>query len=425
MDFTNYSEKVHSGLSYFFAGRNGEVLNTKFTMIMTDAVDGEALRHAADKAAERFPYLSVRLDVREDGVYLVHNPLPLAVIHTHSAVTLCAEETNYHLHAVTYNENRIEIHAWHGLYDGIGGNYFRETLMYYYCLEKYDAELEAPAGIRLLGDEIDSEEYLDPYQNTKLEIPSKPALTQLAPEMAYDIASDNVLTETERVCFVIRADEKQFVDFCKKNNSSVFAMSAILLARTVNKYRRDHSTPVVFNYPSNIRGALGAPKAHHSATAMFPLSFEDELLELPTEELGARVRACVAENNSEESLQNQARHQASMFNMFSTIPFGTLTEMMKKRFSTVMSPCGIGYVGRIAWGEMDRYIKYIYSTANYPCRLMCQVNAHGGGIIFAFTQTFAEDKYAQALCSELSRNGIENELVYHADEAVAHTERFL
>lgn len=416
MDFTNYEEKVFSSFPYFFTGKNGEILVTKFTMVMEDAVDGSALHSAAVKAAQRFPFLSERVDVREDGIYLKYNPRPLAVIRTDSAVELCAAETNYHLHAITYFGNRIELHAWHGLYDGIGGNYFRETLMYYYCCEKY-GDVSAPEKVRLVGEEICEKEYLDPYENACLEAAPSAPTPALAPEICYDIASDNELTGTERACYVLRADEKSFVDFSKENNSSVFAMAAILFARAIGRYRTD-STPIILDYPANLRQVLGAPEAHHSAVTMFPLSFSDDELSMPLPVLGSEIKAYIRKYVSEGSLTGQAIRQIAMFRRLSGAPIKVIADTLRKRYSTVMSPCGIGYVGRLDWGEINRHIRYSYSTANYPCRLMCQVNT-AGGVVFAFTQTFSEDKYIRALSEELTANGIANEITSFPRETVS------
>lgn len=417
MNFDDYSESVFSALPYFFAGKGGTVLVTKFTAVMRDPVDPAALRIAADRAAERYPYLSVTPELRDGKLFLVRNPRPLAVIGTDRPVKLCAPETNGHLHAVTYTLSRIEIHALHALYDGTGGNFFRETLLYYYCREVYGDTFETPYGVRLAGGAISATEYPDPYLNAKLSLPSADAGDVPTPAACYDMADDNVLTETERACHILRADEAAFAAFARKNNCSVFGMAALLFAKALARYRTGHA-PIVLDYPVNLRMALGAPDAHHSAVGMPTLTVTDELMDLPLDKVGEAVRADIKSRVSEDSRRILAAGQIGAYGRMSAAPLPMIASGLRAKYSTVMSPYGIGYIGRIEWGSLSRYIRYVYSTANYPCRLMCQMNSFGGSFTFAFTQTFSEDKYIRALADELAKNGIPCEVELRLSESV-------
>ena len=422
MDFSNYEEKVTSAIPYFFMGKDSQFSTVKFTVVMKDEVDGEILRHAADKAAARFPYLCVKLDLRDDGLYLVSNPLPLAVIGTDAPVKLCAEETNYHLHAVTYTKNTIQLPALHALYDGLGGTRFRQTILYYYCQEKYDADLKAPEGAYLLGDEIDNSEFENPFASEKLNGVSIPAPAAAEAETAYTVFSDNELTKIDHRCLLLRINEEDFQRFCKQNETSVFAMSAIIYAKAINSFRTDKSKPVVIGYATNIRNIIGAERTVRPAVVPNGIAFTDEQLNMPLAELGAYAKASIKKSISEDVLTLSAAKTKKDYDAMASI---SVKEVYEKagRYMSSDEPILISYMGRFQWGDMLRYIKYGFSTGNFPCSIICQENSMNGYLTMAFNQTIMEDKYVRAICAELDENGIDYELEALRNDPIAYADQ--
>ncbi|MDO4815635.1 MAG: hypothetical protein Q4A83_03400 [Bacillota bacterium] len=422
MDFSNYEAKVTSEIPYFFMGKGSRFSTVKFTVVMKDEVDGEILRHAAHKAAARFPYLSVKLDLRQDGLYLVHNPLPLAVICTEAPVKLCAEETNYHLHAVTYTKHTIQIPALHALYDGLGGTRFRQTLLYYYCQEKYDADLKAPDGAYLLGNEIDEGEYENPFASEKLKGISAPASAADGEGMAYTVFSDNELTETDHRCLLLKINESDFQCFCKQNGTSVFAMSIILYAKAINSFRTDKSKPIVIGYPTNARNVLGVEKTVRPAVVPCGIALTDSQLNMTLPELGEYVKASVKKSISEDVLMRSAAKTKQDYDGIADIPVKEVYEKVGRHMSSADSPL-ISYMGRLQWGDMLRYIKYGFSTGNFPSSIICQENSMNGYLTMSFNQTILEDKYVRAICAELDKNGIGYELEALEADPIAYADQ--
>ena len=81
-------------------------------------------------------------------MYLEH----LVLFHTSESVTLNSFESNYHIWAVCYQDDRIHLDISHGITDGTGMYTVLATLLYYYCVERYG--LTDHTGIRTLEDPI-------------------------------------------------------------------------------------------------------------------------------------------------------------------------------------------------------------------------------------------------------------------------------
>lgn len=415
MDFTSFERKVYSNLLYYLYGKDGQIMVVKFTCVMNDEVDGEILQHAAEKASARYPYLSLKHELREDGLYYVYNPLPLKVIHTELPITLCSEETNYQLQAITYNKNRIEIQGLHALYDGVGATSFRETLLYYYCQEKYDSALEPPEGIRLIGDEISPDEYADPFEG--LPAFDIPADREFVSGNSY--VPRNELTPSGTNCYIIQINEEDFLKYCKSNNSSVFAMSSILFAKALNKYRAAQCPAVKIQSTMNVRKGLKASRTIFPAVGGFDLDFTDEMFNEPLDELGAAVRADIKNKASDESIRKSIIGLSSLFKTLGNIPVAALKGMSKSGADNPVIGPMISYIGKLGWGDMCKYIKYGYSTGSFPNFIALQMNSLSGTLTFAFTQHFKEDIFVKALCSELDKNDIRYELDMRENETVA------
>ncbi len=102
--------------------------------------------------------------------------------------------------------------VFHGMTDGTGAYEIIRTLLYYYCSEKYHDAFNTE-GIRLVGDEIAAEEWIDPVvSRTDLPVPeAKKGSKALNLAEAMSVDNDN-----EKVVYSISASETAFnrILFC-------------------------------------------------------------------------------------------------------------------------------------------------------------------------------------------------------------------
>lgn len=360
MDFTNYREEIYSAGLFYYPLINKKLTATNFTIVMADKVDGEILRHVADKTLQRFPYLSLELKKDEKDMHLVYNPRPLAVLHTDGQITLCAPETNYHVHAVTYTENEIHIHALHGLVDGRGAMPFRATLLYYYCKEKYDKNLEPPEIVRLVDTPIDEEEFAEPFllykqKNSSLQNIS-PSQTQseqktdtpnTEPDL-YSILDDNKFTTTDLHGYVLKVDESKFMHFCKSMGGTPNSVTSVLIAKAIDKYKTVKNKTIGIQFPCDLRKTLGVEKTHLSSIASSQLYYTDEIKNMTLSEQCAEFRKQIKEKSTPEALAETAVKPLLM--LFDTLKsFDTFSEKHSLAKNLTLTGIAISYSGKSAW----------------------------------------------------------------------------
>lgn len=418
MDFTNYHEEIYSASLFYYPLINKKLPATNFTVVMADKIDEEVLRHAADKTIQRFPYLSLELKKDEKDMHLVYNPRPLVVLHTAGQITLCAPETNYHVQAVTYTENEIHIHALHGLVDGRGAMPFRATLLYYYCKEKYDENLEPPEIVRLLETPIEEEEFAEPFLLYKQKNPSqtpsaqKPNMPNVQTDL-YSILDDNKFTKTDFHNYVLKINERQFMDFCKKNGGTPNSVTSVLIAKAIDKYKTTKNKTIGVHFVCDLRKTLGVEKTHLTSVVAPFLYYTDEIKNMTLPEQCAEFRKQIKEKSTPEALVETAIKPMLM--LFDTLKsFNTFAEKyaVAKNFAT--TGIEISYSGKSAWGSIEKYIEAIYvspGSGSASLDILIEINAVADYFFFNFLQYITDDKYFKSFCDELKSCGMDFEII--------------
>ena len=102
---------------------------------LNEQVDGEILRSVIEELRVRFPYFYVRATCKGSDVITVPNPLPMTVRNTWEPVSLNSKETNYHLAAWKYENQRLAFEIPHAMTDGAGVLPYIKSAMFFSCDE--------------------------------------------------------------------------------------------------------------------------------------------------------------------------------------------------------------------------------------------------------------------------------------------------
>ena len=158
--------KISTGnLLHAYGPRPGDDMHypysVRLVVRMADPVDGGCLRRAMEPTARRYPYYCQKLRRQGEEIVLEPNDAPVPVTEGDAPLCLGSPEANGHLFAAAFSGDRLYFDMWHGYADGAGMYNVLRTLLYYYCRERYEPELE-PGPIRVLGEEIDPAEAVDP-----------------------------------------------------------------------------------------------------------------------------------------------------------------------------------------------------------------------------------------------------------------------
>ena len=116
--------------------------------------------------------------------------------------------------------------TWHLPFhlDGTGAYEILRTLLYYYCSERYKVTLKED-GIRLVGDIIPDEEWIDPVEMaTDLPVPPRTEMSK-----ALDLVeAAGLQNDVQSTVYSIAIPESEFIRFNIDNDGSPGTMVAPL-----------------------------------------------------------------------------------------------------------------------------------------------------------------------------------------------------
>ena len=410
MDFKkDFCEKVYSAYHYYsISDKNSNTFRLAQTFV--DDIDRDILMHAIETTYERYPYLRVRRIRKHGAVYLVYNDRPIVVIESNEPITIGGEEVNEHLIVFSYYGNKLYYNGFHGLCDGRGFCYFQHTFLYYYCKEKYGFDCNTE-GIRLLGDEIKEEEYIDPFPR-KLPKNIKPLAKRRLFLDSFHLKDDKRLTRGERYSCIVTIDEKEFMKHCRLNDGSPIALMAVIVARAVKRLNPDNKKPINAGIEMDLRSGFGAPQAHHSLTDFMSVNFSEKIAQLPFSLQNTALRGQIFLRNDPETIRYNVRPFTIFYNVLGKLPsiaikkfiYGILVPMQFSANTFLLS-----YVGQSPFGELQKYITDQFCDRDAPeLGISGEIINNNGKFMISFVFDFKEDIYLKAICDELKEQGIEH-----------------
>ena len=375
---------------------------------LRDLIDPDILRHAVDSTMKRYPYFCVELKKKDGRYTFEENHRPVVITHSLHGVALNSEASNYHMIAFCWQDNWIILDVFHGMTDGTGAYEVLRTMLYYYCSERYDISLNCE-GIRLVGDEISEEEWIDPVANsTRLPIPPRNEMS----DALNLIASACLENDRRHTVYSIAISESEFMRFNLDNDGSPGTMVSLLLSRAIAKMYPDAKEPVRITLCVNQRNALHKPLAHQSLVGGIMLEYKDKMRDWPLERQGTAYRGMVFAQNQEENVLMGVASQAGITRMILSKESdqermgvaGYINSLASRVITATVS-----YVGKANYREAEQYIRdfrlWTSPTAN---GLTVEISAVNGRFTLDFLQTFSSPVYVNAFLKELE----ENEIVY-------------
>ena len=373
---------------------------------MRDLIDPQIFRHAVDTTMKRYPYFLVELQRRNGEFYFAENHRPVVITNSLHGVELNSEDSNFHMIAFCWQDNWIILDVFHGMTDGAGAYEVMRTLLYYYCSERYNVELN-DEGIRLVGDEISEEEWADPVANrTDLPTPTRNEM----PNALNPVAAAGLEEDRQQTAYSIAISESEFMRFTLDNDGSPGTMVALLLSRAIAKLFPEAEDAIRIALCVNQRKALGTPLAHQSLVGGVMLEYKDGMRDWPLGRQGTIYRGMVFAQTEEETVLAGAASNAGMVQMILSKEsdaerlevIAAINEMTKKLITATVS-----YVGKANYKEAEQYIRDFRSwTSSASNGLLVEIAAVNGRFVIDFLQKFSSPLYVNAFLKELEDNGI-------------------
>ena len=117
-----------------------------------EPVDGEILRSVVEELRIRFPYFYVRAAYRGSDVITVPNALPMTVRNTWEPISINSKESNYHLAAWKYDDQRLAFEIPHALTDGAGVLPYIKSTLFLYLSKVCHSEVRLSMGLSARAD---------------------------------------------------------------------------------------------------------------------------------------------------------------------------------------------------------------------------------------------------------------------------------
>ncbi len=374
---------------------------------MRDLIDPEILRRAVDTTMERYPYFCVELQKKEGGFLYAENHRPVVISDSLHGAELNSEETNYHMIAFCWQDNMIILDVFHGLTDGTGAYEVVRTLLYYYCSERYNVSLKED-GIRLVGDEISAEEWIDPVVS-RTDLPT-PKQNELMSDALNVITTAGLEEDRRHTVYSVAISEKEFMRFNLDNDGSPGTMVALLLSRAIAKLFPESENAIRIALCVNQRKALHAPLAHHSLVGGVMLEYKDIMRDWPLDKQATAYRGMVFAQTQEENVLRGIASFKGVNGMLLTkesdqerIGVASYINSLASKLTTAT----VSYVGKADYKEAEQYIRDFRTwTSPMGNNLLVEISAVNGRFTLDFLQSFSSPVIVNAFLKELDENGI-------------------
>lgn len=411
-------EKLFSSALYYYGVVPEDQSTFKMSLEMDRAIDAAALRYAADQCRKRYPYMMVRTRKSPLEIKLDYNPLPITVRKTEAEVTLGTKETNYHMLALTYSGKKIVFSVFHGLTDGTGALVFVRTLMHYY-VEKCYGETLSGEGIRLVGDKISPEEYIDPVRAFTVGKDQKSLVPKKEPTPPFRIENDSRITKTSPYRFYVRIPQQELMHCCKANDASPSGLFALLTARAVKSLNPDTEEMIVGAMTRNLRSVLNAPESCASNVDLLDIDFDKKIQDSPFEVQNTAYRGRIMLANEEDTLAVKMNGMKFFMQLVEKVPSVWLKEKLVKKAragSGKRRTFAISYVGKACFDDAEKHITAFYTDAlEGGINMMMEINAVNDYFFISFVQEWKERLYFDAFCQQLEQLGFHYEVMGEGD----------
>ena len=399
-------QKLFSELRPLYVTTKESPNDIRIRIRMRDLIAPDALRHAVDTTMERYPYFCVELQ-KKDGQYIfAENHRPVVITNSLHGVALNSEASNYHMIAFCWQDNWIILDVFHGMTDGTGAYEILRTLLYYYCSGRYNVRLNDD-GIRLIGDKIPREEWIDPVENrTDLPAPGRKDMPQ-----ALNLVSAAGLQDDYRhTVYSIAISESEFMRFNLDHDGSPGTMVSLLLCRAIAKLFPTAENIIRIALCVNQRQALHAPLAHQSLVGGVMLEYKDQMQNWPLDRQATAFRGMVFAQSQEENVLMGVASTSGVCRMILSKESdqerqgiaGYINDLASRLITATVS-----YVGRANYREAEQYIRdFRLWTSPASNNLLTEISAVNGRFTLDFIQRFSSPVFVNAFLKELEDNGI-------------------
>ena len=384
--------------------------NIRFALEITEDVNGDVLRVAVNEAIKRYPYFSVRVEIRDGAYILVPNALPIVVMETrYPAVPLGSEEVNHHLNYIDYSDDMIYFNVSHSITDAAGYIPFVKSVLYQYLIRVHDEPL-SPEGILLPDSEFLPGEFDFPEAGS---LPESDFSYQREQKMGYFPAEDYIQAMRNpdyrnEGYYCITMKQREFMKYIHSNDASPAAILSVLMFKALAPLFPEEADTFSAGIAFNFRKDVDCPRAYHSISTVLHAVYKRSYLDFPVDKLGTITRGMITLQTQPE---NSVIHMKDVLKFYEQVDaLKTVEEKrdfcLKEGLFTkgCKDTYNVSYVGRTDFGSMGKYVRSL-NTLAYG-NLLVEINAIGNMFYITLNQMVKTEKYIRAFLDTLLDTGL-------------------
>ena len=377
---------------------------------LTEEVDGDILDVAANTAIKRYPYFSVQIEGKDGKFVLAHNSRPIAVLKTQTPTpALGSEEVNGHLTSIDYAGNTIYFNMSHSIAGAAGILPWVKSVLYQYLCKKYDVDLN-PAGINLPDSDFLPGELDFPMPE---DLPDVEPMGNSNPPMGYFPAEDYAAAfqnpdRSGDGYYCIQMKQSELMQYVRSNDGSPATIIAALMFKAMAPLFPAEESLITCGVACNFRDSVNCPNTYRDLSRPLHIQYKRSYLDFPVEKLGTITRGMIMLQSMPENSICETKEIIKYHEQIDTL--GSIEEKQKfclteGRFTKgCKDTYNVSYVGTTDFGDMQQYIKAIYTIAFG--HLLVEINSMGDMFFLTFHQIIDDDKYINAFLKVMDEVGL-------------------
>lgn len=395
-------EKIRSGQTYLY--RKGGMESMVLEIKLKAPVVGKNLEQAVAETFIRFPYFKSLLVEQKGDFYLVPNEAPFLVRATADLHPLGGKEVNNYLIDLTYNQDKINLAFHHGLCDGRGLMPFAKTLIYYYCLQTYGNHGQVP-GVRLAGEALLPGETTEPLNKKFMTAETRlPAVKKEGYTLPETLAS---IGHQDYYRYEVKIQQESLMAFAKQNQATPAIAISLFVAQAIKKIHPQTELPILVNMASDLRAGVQLENTFKNCVSSISFPYTEDFANKSLSEQATTYRELIKTYKTPKFVQENLGGMSDLFDKVDQLP--TFEEKQKNLafFSELLTQTFIiSYVGQTKLGAYEQYVDTLHLYGSGITGITIEMMAIGDNITFDFMQSFASEKYMEALIAVMNEAGL-------------------
>ena len=378
---------------------------------MTEPVNVDMLRGAADLAITRYPYFSVKLVRRGEEYVMIHNDAPLPITSGGKAIPLGGTESAGHLLALTYDKNRISVDSSHFITDGNGIFPFIKTLLYCYLHILHPDEEFDTSGINLPGSDIPPDEADDyPFPDEPIE--TTPLGIRYCPIDVFKLGDqpEGYTSRDKWTSFRVKAKQKDMMRFASSVDGSPATFISSVMYRAISDIHPECELPIVCGMQHQYRKALNKPHSHLCHVNIVPIPYTSRMKNRDIELLNTMARGTIIVRADDDNDVLSVNEHIENEKKIKTLTLAEKHEYMKKFLLNGIgqNTFEVSYTGRVPFSGLDKYIYDFIPILDMRLSggISIEIFTAGENFCINIMQRNDDSRYTDRFAAILTENGI-------------------